>query len=369
MTCSEIIKEIENWAPKEIAWQKDNVGLQAGSLKRKVKNILLCLELNSNALDEAIKKDCNFIITHHPLLFHPLKKVDVDSDPNSVLVEKLIKKNVTLYSAHTNLDYTKDGVSFILAEALKLVNIKFLDNLKSNQFKLSVFTPADAVENVAEAMFNAGGGIIGNYSACSFRTEGTGTFKGNEKSLPVRGEKGKFEKVSEIKLEVIVDSWKLNNVIRALKKAHPYEEAAFDVVPLQNVNNNYGAGAVGELEKPMPVNLFLEHVSKSIKAKGLRYSKGQNKPVKKVAVCGGAGMEYFNNAVSAGADAYITADIRYHSFQEAEGKILLVDAGHYETEVHVLNEVKRRLDGFVKRAGIKIFKYSGSTNPVNFYNN
>jgi dinuclear metal center YbgI/SA1388 family protein len=369
MTCSEIIKEIENWAPKEIAWQKDNVGLQAGSFNRKVKNILLCLELNSKALDEAIKKDCNFIITHHPLLFHPLKKLDVDNDPNSMLVEKLIKKNITLYSAHTNLDYTKDGVSFILAKALKLNNVKFLDNLKSNQFKLSVFTPADALEEVAAAIFNAGGGIIGNYSGCSFRTEGTGTFKGNEKSSPSRGEKGKFEKVSEIKLEVIVDSWKLNNVTRAIKKAHPYEEAAFDIMPLQNVNNNYGAGAVGELEKPMPVSVFLEHVSKSIKAKGLRYSKGLNRPVKKVAVCGGAGIEYLNNAVSAGADAYITADIRYHSFMDAEGKILLVDAGHYETEVHVLNEVKRRLDGFVKGAGIKVLRYSGSTNPVNFYNN
>jgi dinuclear metal center YbgI/SA1388 family protein len=154
MICSEIIKEIEDWAPKETAWQKDNVGLQVGSLNRKVKNILLCLELNDNVLDEAIKKNCSLVITHHPLLFHPLKRIDVDSDANSLLVEKLIKNDVTLYSAHTNLDYTKNGVSFVLAGTLRLNNIKFLDNLKSNQYKLSVFVPADSVEELAGAIFS-----------------------------------------------------------------------------------------------------------------------------------------------------------------------------------------------------------------------
>jgi dinuclear metal center YbgI/SA1388 family protein len=369
MICSEIIKEIENWAPKETAWQKDNVGLQVGSLSREVKNILLCLELNNTVLDEAVKKDCSLVITHHPLLFLPVKRIDVDRDRNSMLIERLIKHDITLYSAHTNLDYTKNGVSFILAGTLGLNNIKFLDNLKSNQYKISVFVPADFADKTASAIFNAGGGIIGDYSECSFRTEGTGTFKGNENTKPARGEKGRLERVNEVKLEVIVDSWKLGSVIKAIYKVHPYEEIAYDVIPLHNVNANYGAGAFGELEKPMPVDIFLEHVSKSLKAKGLKYSRGKNKQVKKVAVCGGSGIEYLDNAIAAGADAYITADVRYHSFQDAEDRILLVDAGHYETEVHVLNEVKRRLDGPAKKAGIKVFKYSGSTNPVNFYNN
>ena len=369
MKCKEIIKYFEEWAPKEIAWHKDNTGLQVGSFEREIKNILLCLELTDKALNEAIKKDCNLIISHHPLLFHPLKNIDVSNDKNSMLVEKLIKNDITLYSAHTNLDYTKDGVSFTLAKTLGLSNINFLVNLNSNQYKLTIFVPEDSLVKVADAVFNSGGGRIGEYSNCSFRSGGTGTFKGSEKSKPSNGQKGNFEQVEEVKLEVIVDKWKLNKIIAEVNKVHPYEELAYDVIPLNNPNINYGVGAIGELGSPLTQNEFLLHVSKLLKAKNLRYSKEKNKSVKKVAVCGGSGIEYLNNALTLGADAYVTADIKYHSFQDAEEKILLIDAGHYETEIHALNEVKTRLENFVKNySSIKIFKYSGSTNPVNFFN-
>lgn len=369
MTCAEIIKEIETWAPKEIAWQKDNTGLQVGSLARKVNGIMLCLELTDKVLAEALKKGCNLIISHHPLLFHPLKRIDVNNDYNSILTEMLIKNDVTLYSAHTNLDYTKEGVSFILAKTLNLSNINFLSNLKANQYKLTVFAPVDKVEKVAEAAFAAGGGIIGEYSKTSFRTEGMGTFLGNENTNPSVGSKGTFQRVNEVKLEIIVNSWLLNKVIKAVNEAHPYEEAAYDIIPLENLNVNYGAGAIGQLTEPMTDKEFINYVSDKLKAPFLRYAKGKGSQIKKVAVCGGSGIEYLNTAISTGADAYITADIKYHSFQDAMGKILLIDAGHYETEIHSLTEVKKRLDNILKSQKIKVFKYSGSTNPIIFYNN
>ena len=371
MTCNDIIKYFEGWAPKGIAWQKDNVGLQVGSTNRKVKNIMLCLELTDSVLDDAIKKRCNFIFTHHPLLFRPLHKIDTQTSKISKQVEKLIKNNITLYSAHTNLDFTKDGVSFELAKVLKLRNIRFLHNAEANQFKLSVNVPAEYTDKVAGAIFKAGGGIIGEYSGCSFRTEGKGTFTGSSKSKPAVGKKQVRESVSEIKLEVLVDSWNLPGVIKSMKDAHPYEEAAYDVYPLQNRNANYGAGAIGELDMPMNTKDFLKHVSEKLKAKNFRYTGGKNGRISKVAVCGGSGSDLISDAVKSGADAFITADLKYHTFHDYNGEILLIDAGHYETEVHSLNEVKKRFEKFINesKSNTKIFKYGGSTNPIIFYNN
>ncbi len=371
MTCKDIIKYFESWVPKEIAWQKDNVGLQVGSTGREIRNILLCLEVTDKTIDAAISKDCNMIITHHPLLFNPLKKIDLQKDKTSRLVERIIKNDITLYSAHTNLDFTKDGVSFELAKVLNLRKIDFLVKSSSNQLKLAVFVPVDSVDKVADAIFINGGGVIGEYSGCSFRTPGTGTFRGSEKSNPAAGEKGAAEKVEEVKLEVILDSWKLKTILTEIKKVHPYEEVAYDVYPLENSNSKYGAGAVGELEKPMDQTEFLNYVSERLKIKNFRYVEGSRSRINKVALCGGAGIELIKDAVSSGADSFITADIKYHAFHDAAGEILLIDAGHYETEIHSLNEVKRRLEAFIGRSNseIKVFKYNGSTNPVIFYNN
>ena len=368
MTCGEIFKYIESWAPEEIAWNKDNVGLQVGSAERKVKNILLALDLNMKVITEAIKKDCNIIITHHPLLFNPLRKIDTDQDNTSRLVEKLIKHDITLFSSHTNLDFTKGGVSFELAKALELKNIRFLSNLKSIQYKLIIFVPEAHIEKVAAAIFENGGGIIGEYSNCSFRTKGEGSFKGSEKTSPSVGRKLNYEKIDEIKLEVLIDSWKLDKILSAIRKVHPYEEIAYDVYPLVNENINYGIGAIGELDKPINQKEFLNHISKSLSINNFRYTDGKGKKIKTVAVCGGSGSEVIPAALKKGADALITADIKYHTFFDNEGKILLVDAGHYETEIFSLNEVNKRLTTLVKTKKIKVFKYSGNTNPVIFYN-
>ena len=369
MTCKEIIKYFEEWAPKEIAWQKDNVGLQVGSINKKLKNILLCLELTDRVVDDAIKKNCNLIISHHPLLFHPLKNIDLQKDKNSKLIEKLIKNEITLYSAHTNLDFTKDGVSFKLAKKLRLQKIDFLVHQNSNQFKLIVFVPANYVDKVANAIFENGGGKIGEYSSCSFQTAGKGTFKGSKKTNPFLGQQEKIEKIEEIKLEVLIDAWKLRKILSAVIEAHPYEEVAYDIYPLENSSSNYGAGAVGELDKPLVETKFLEYVSANLKIKNFRYSKGKGK-IKKVALCGGAGGDLLKDAINYGADAFITADLKYHTFHEANDEILLIDAGHYETEVHSLDEVRKKLSQFIteKKFNTQIFKYDGSTNPIFFYN-
>jgi dinuclear metal center YbgI/SA1388 family protein len=367
MKCIDIIKYLEEWVPKEIAWERDNVGLQVGSIERNINNVLLCLDITPSVVDEAVNKSCNFIISHHPLLFHSLKKISPEIDYRSQVIEKLIKNDITLYSAHTNLDFTRDGVSFRLAKKLKLQNIEFLKKTASNQVKLIVFVPEESVNKVSDAIFNAGGGTIGEYSDCSFRTSGSGTFKGSRKTNPAVGVKEKFETVNEIRLEVLVDSWKIKKVLSEVLKVHPYEEPAYDIYPLLNENTKYGEGAAGLLPNEMPADDFLNHVCECLKIKNLRFTNGKKMGIKKVAVCGGAGSDLIDEAVKSGSDAFITADIKYHAFQEAERQILLIDAGHYETEIFSLDEIQKRLDYLLNKK-IKIFKYSKSTNPVKYFN-
>jgi len=370
MICKDVIYYLENWAPEGIAWDRDNVGLQVGAANRRLKNILLSLDLTSNVIDEAINKNCNLIITHHPLLFYPLHKIDTENNQTSKMVVQLIKNNITLYSTHTNLDAAKGGVSFQLANKLNLQNLSFLKNLAGNQVKLVVFVPANNINSVADAIHNQGGGIIGEYSHCSFRTTGTGTFLGSVSADPTTGTKGKIEKVDEIKLEVLIDSFKLSKVISAMNNAHPYEEVAYDLYPLKNENVNYGIGVLGELSTLMTVKDFLKHVTTSLKTKNLRYTNGKKQRIKKVAVCGGSGSELIPDALNNQVDAYVTADIKYHSFQDAEGKLLLIDAGHYETEIFCIDEIQKRLRKFlINNSKTKVFKFRGSTNPVIFFNN
>jgi hypothetical protein len=230
-----------------------------------------------------------------------------------------------------------------------------------------VFVPLTHVDKVANAIHSAGAGIIGEYENCSFRTFGIGTFRGSEKSNPRIGKKGSLERVNEVRIEVLVNSLDLNEVISEMKKAHPYEEVAFDVYPLSNENQNYGVGVIGELQKELSENEFLKHVSKSLKVKGFRFNRGKKPRIKKIAVCGGSGSDLINDAIKNDADAFITADVKYHTFQDAEHKILMIDAGHYETEIHSLDEVKKRIEKSLTDK-TKVYKFTGTTNPIVFYN-
>lgn len=369
MVIDKLIKNIEEWAPPGAAWDRDNVGLLVGSGENEIKNVFLCLELNEQALKEAVKKNCNFIFTHHPFIFNPIKKLDFQKDSKAALIEKLIKNNISLYAAHTNFDFSYGGVSFQLAEALNLQNVKFLNKFEANQFKLVVFVPEKNAAEVSQAVFNAGGGIIGQYSECSFRLNGKGTFKGSLKSSPAVGKKNVSEKIDETRLEFTINSWNLSKAINALLRVHPYEEPAYDVYPLKNSNVNFGEGTIGTLKKEMSEDEFIRFTCKSLNLPGIRYTKGNRKKIYTVALCGGAGSDLINKAISSGADAFITADIKYHAFLDAENKILLIDAGHYETEIGSLNAVKERFENFFAagKEKIKVNIFSGSTNPVKFY--
>lgn len=369
MNGKDLIKYLEEWAPQEIAWNKDNVGLQIGNPGIKIKNILLSLDLSDAVIEEAIENKCNFIITHHPVLYHPIKNLDFSKNKTALMIEKLIKNNITLYSAHTNLDFTKHGVSYQLAKRINLKQIRFLKNLSSTQVKLAVFVPLSHLDKVADAVYQAGGGIIGEYTNCSFRTTGIGTFKGSQESNPSMGNRGKNEFIEEVKLEVLVDEWKLNRVKSALKIAHPYEEVAYDIYTLKNENVNYGMGTIGKIEPAMNQREFLDFISSKLKITNFRFTSGNKKKIETVAVCGGSCGEFIDEAIRQNADAFITADLKYHSFRDAEGKILLIDAGHYETEIPVLVEIQKRLKTYLlKNEKIKVLKFKGSTNPIVFYN-
>ncbi len=369
MRVQQIANFFDGWAPKFIQWERDNTGLLVGKSQQEVTGVLLCLDVTSDALERAQKLKCNLIISHHPLIFFPLKKITPETDKTSDLIYKLIKYDTSLLSYHTNLDFTSDGVNHQTAKKLKISDLSFLKPISDKSLKLVTFLPKNDLEKVSNAIFSAGGGAIGEYSNCSFTSEGTGSFTGSENSNPSIGEKQKFEKVEEVRLEVLINEGNLRKVIKAMLEAHPYEEPAYDIYPLKSVETLYGQGVTGYLENEMEESLFLKHISECLNCDALRHSNFTGKKIKKVAVFGGSASEYLEDAINAGCDAFITADVRYHTFQDAENRILLVDAGHFETEVPVLEEMKRRLDNLFAINGdnTEVYIFDGVTNPVNYY--
>jgi dinuclear metal center YbgI/SA1388 family protein len=365
MRIQDIQKIIEGWAPREVAWQDDNVGLQLGSSEKKVQRILVSLEITPEVINEAKQKRVDLIVTHHPLLFHPLRTV-TDSTDSGRFVQALVRNDIAVYSAHTNLDVARGGVSFALAERLGLIDVDFLQPDDRGMKKVSVFVPPDHVEAVTDAMASAGAGAIGDYEKCSFRLQGTGTFQPQSAASPFVGTVGRFEKVPEVRLEMLVPGWRLTPVVRAMVKAHPYEEVAYDVYPLENQSRDYGAGAIGSLKSPLSLRQFLKRIRAALSVRGLRFTGNPDSELKKVAVCGGAGSSLLSAAINAEAHVFVTADVKYHTFRDARDKIALVDAGHYETERPVLEALAYRLMKGIKekREEIKVLITNVATDPV-----
>ena len=366
MKIENFIKLIESEIPVEIAWQKDNIGFQAGNKSEKLNGILIALDLDSDVILEAKKNKCNLIITHHPLIFKEQKNI-LSDERVGALIQSLIKSNINLYCAHTNFDSIKNGVSFALAEKLNLKNVRILSSLNNSLLKISVFVPNDFTEKVAIEMFNAGAGNFLNYKNCSFRSDGVGTFKPSGNAKPTIGKIGQLEKVNETKLEMICYDWNLNSVLNAMRKSHPYEEIAYDIFKMENKTEEFGLGAIGEFEKPIIEKEFLKLVKEKLNQKFVRFAVGKNNAIKKVAVCGGSGSEYIQNAIKKNADAFITADIKYHTFQEYENKILLIDAGHFETEIHSLKNLQRICSNIIDDKKIKTFVSKSNNNPVKYF--
>jgi dinuclear metal center YbgI/SA1388 family protein len=292
---------------------------------------LLTIDVTEEVLDEAIQKGANLIISHHPLIFGGLKRITGATPVERILI-KAILHQVAILSVHTNLDNVISGVNAKLAEKLGLTDCRILQPSEGKLRKLVTFIPSEHLEPVRQAVFNAGGGHIGNYDQCSFNLEGTGTFRGNDQTNPFAGEPGKFHTEREIRMETIYPVWLENRIIRALLEAHPYEEVAYDIYPLENRPGISGAGMVGNLTIPVDENSFLKTLKETFGVPVVRHSPLRGQTVSRVAVCGGAGSFLIRDAIAAGADLFISGDFKYHQFFEPAGKMVIADIGHYESE-------------------------------------
>ena len=359
---------VEEWLPPATAWKGDNVGIQIGRKDAVVRNILVALDVTLEVGIEAIRKDANLIVTHHPLFFHPPRSLTPQSRSGEIALY-LAERKINLYAAHTNLDHALGGVSFALAKVLRLTNVRLLSRLDGHLVKVAVNIPASHLEAVANAMHLAGGGRFANYQEVSFRSEGIGTYKGAKNSKPFIGSPGILEKTPEIKLEMLVEKWNVSAVVEAMLAKHPYEEVAYDLLPLENPSSEHGLGAVGEYRNPISQEKFLALVKKALKAPTLRYTGKNGKYVQKVATCGGAGYEAAEEAVRQGVDAFVTSDVKFHGFQDVQRDLFLIDAGHYETECHILPHLAAALRTLVKNehGSSKVFVTQKNTNPVSYY--
>jgi len=306
---------LESQAPRSYEEPYDNTGLLTGDPLTEVKGILVTVDCMEEVVDEAIRLNCNLIVTHHPIVFKGLKKFTGSNYVERVVV-KAIKNDIGIYAIHTNLDNVHNGVNRKICERIGLKNLKILSPKKG----------------ILSALHDAGAGQIGHYKNCSFRTEGIGSFMPDEASNPHIGKAHSQENVQEYRVEVIFPAHAESNVLSALKKAHPYEEIAYYVSALDNENQEVGAGMVGELESPKEPLEFLKGLKVSMELEVIRHTKILNNPVKKVAVCGGSGSFLLDKAVQSGAQVFITADFKYHDFFDADGRIIVADIGHYESE-------------------------------------
>lgn len=364
MLIKDVISEIENFAPPAYQESYDNSGLLVGNKDTKITGVLLSLDCVEEVIDEAIELKCNLIIAHHPIIFGGLKRLTGANYVERTVI-KAIQNNIAIYAAHTNLDNVKDGVNAKIAEKLGLTHLKILAPKKQLLKKLVTYVPATHHEKVRESLFEGGAGTIGNYDSCSFNIEGTGTFRGNENSNPFIGEKGKLSKENETRIEVIFEAINESRILRNLLANHPYEEVAFDVYPLENAYQNIGSGMTGEFEKAMSETDFLNLVKKAFHLKVVKHTSLLNKPIKKVAFCGGSGAFLIKAAINSGSDAYISADIKYHEFFDAESKILITDTGHFENEQFTPEIFYKLIQK--KFTTFATYLSKVNTNPVNYF--
>ncbi len=331
MILQELISEIEKFAPRQYQEAYDNSGLLIGSPEMTISSALLTLDVTEAVIDEAREKGCNLIISHHPIIFGGLKKINGKNYVERTVI-KAIKHDIAVYAAHTNLDNVAGGVNFKIAEKLALTNTRVLSQKSNVLTKLTFFVPSAFTEAVVANIHAAGAGNVGNYSHCSFTVNGTGRFKPEAGAQPTTGTLGKLSQESEDRVEVILPSFLTSDVLSALKSSHPYEEVAYYLYSLENKNQYVGGGAIGELTEPMPVVAFFDFLREALKVKVIRHTKIVREAISTVAVCGGSGSFMLPHAIRAKADIFITADFKYHEFFDAEEKLIIADIGHFESE-------------------------------------
>ena len=364
MKLFEITNFLESLAPLNYQEDYDNSGLIVGSENDEVQNALVALDCTEEIVDEAIANNCDLIITHHPIVFKGLKKLNGKNYVERVIL-KAIKNDIALYAIHTNLDHVENGVNKEISKRLGLMTTKALLPKVGLLKKLVTFCAHKDVEHLRNSLFSAGAGNISHYSDCSFNIQGIGTFKGDEHSNPTVGEPGVREYAAETRIEVIFKVQDERKILSALLENHPYEEVAYDIYTLDNHLPQVGAGAVGFLESEMDGQDFLKMVKQHMNAAVLRHTKILDKKIRKVAVCGGSGSFLLKNAISAGADAFVTADFKYHEFFDAEDKIMIVDIGHYESEQFTSNLLIANIQEKFPNFAIRLTEQN--TNPINYF--
>lgn len=363
MKIKDILSVLEKMAPLAYAEDFDNVGLLTGNTSTHVTGVLVCHDALEDVIDEAITKGHNLVVCFHPILFSGLKKITGKNYVERAII-KAIKNDIAIYAVHTALDNHKQGVNKIFCEALGLTYTKILIPKENFIRKLVTYTTPNNHVALRQALFAAGAGSIGNYSNCSFNSNGSGTYLGNEDSNPQVGNRGEFTQTNEIKIEVTFEKHLETVILKALFENHIYEEVAYEIYPLNNTHQNIGLGMTGTLPQPMDEKDFLYFVKDKMGAHGIRHSAYTGKPISRVAVLGGSGSFAIKAAIAAGADAFLTADLKYHQFYEAEGKLLLADIGHFESERYTQNYIADYLQSNTQGISINITEVN--TNPVKY---
>ena len=364
MTVGEVCTYLETIAPLALQESYDNCGLIAGSKLQQLTGVLITLDCTEAVVDEAISKNCNMIVAHHPIVFKGLKKINGNNYVERVII-KAIQHQIAIYAIHTNLDNVANGVNAEICKRLGLLNCRILSPKSELLKKLVTFIPVANYQSVSHAIFDAGAGHIGNYSETSFSVKGTGTFRGNEQSNPALGKPGVREQVEEIKFETIFPAYLQPKVLSALFQSHPYEEVAYDIYPLSNQHNNIGSGMIGNLPHAMDEHAFLSLIKNKLNVSSIRHTALNGETVQTIAVCGGSGSFLLKDAIASNADVYISADFKYHEFFDAEGKIVIADIGHYESEQFTKDLLHRLL--LEKFPTFALHLSHINTNPVNYF--
>lgn len=364
MKIKEIYKYLESIAPLSFQESYDNAGLLIGNEETECTGILISLDVTEAIVEEALQKKCNLIVSHHPIIFKGIKKLNGKNYVERTVISA-IKNDIAVYATHTNLDNVLDGVNKKIAEKLGLQNCSTLLPKEQTLQKLVTFSPVNNADAVRNALFQAGAGAIGKYDECSFNINGSGTFRANEGSQPYVGKIGESHVENEVRIEVIFPSFLQKKIIQSLKAAHPYEEVAFYIHALENVQENIGSGLIGELQEDTTETQLLSKVKTDFHLSVIKHTPLLNKPVRKIAVCGGTGIFLLNNALAAGAQVYITSDIKYHEFFDADVQILLADIGHYESEQFTTELLAELLQQ--KFPNFAVRKTEMNTNPVIYF--
>lgn len=364
MKISELCAWLESIAPLSLQESYDNSGLITGNHDREIKGILVCLDSTEAVVEEAIQQGCNLIVAHHPIVFSGIKKLTGKNYVERVLI-KAIQADIAIYAAHTNLDNVFDGVNHRIADVLGLSKLSILAPKNGLLNKLSVLCPLSHTETVRTAIFQAGAGSIADYAECSFNSLGTGTFLPQEGADPFIGSVGSRQEVEEVKIDVIFESWKKPAVLAALFAAHPYEEVAYFLSPLANLHQEIGSGMIGCFNQPLTEHEFLSLLKNKLKTDCVRHTAFLGQKIEKIAICGGSGSFLLPDAIRQGAQAFVTADFKYHQFFDADGKILIADVGHYESEQFTMNLLKELI--LKKNATFAVRLTEVKTNPVCYY--